>query len=408
MIYVLLTFTVLMGFCALAVDLARAQAAKTELHRLADAAARAAVGKLPSGNASAIAAAQTIAANTFVDGSTLTLNPSTDIFIGNWDSTNRVFTANATPTNAVRIIARRTTDENGSIPMIFAQLLGKPTLDIITSATAAQVTVNSATVTVSAHSNLWLAGQPTIGYQGSKPDPGWPSTTHPWEYDLANYSVPAGTVSPSGEPYDSPLMVTDSSGNPFQLAAGDTLTITNASGQVQNDPNGATHGANGTTSSGSTSTYDDDASHLSDPSYYGPPSNNSVTGDSENNISDIYVPIDSMIGVFLRGSTANTPPTAADNPNETLNFDSSLTINPDSHYGVTVTNMSQDYTSISPKLQQAFYVGSGQNSTSQQQSITVPANAGSFYLGTMDGHEWSNNVGSFTATVTQTRIELVQ
>jgi hypothetical protein len=38
----------------------------------------------------------------------------------------------------------------------------------------------------------------------------------------------------------------------------------------------------------------------------------------------------------------------------------------------------------------------------------VPNNATRLFLGTMDGHEWSNNVGSFQATITQYSIEIVK
>jgi len=37
-----------------------------------------------------------------------------------------------------------------------------------------------------------------------------------------------------------------------------------------------------------------------------------------------------------------------------------------------------------------------------------PKGATRFFIGTWDGHEWSNNLGGFTATVQQNRISLVQ
>jgi Flp pilus assembly protein TadG len=410
LIFVLVSFAVMMGFCAFAVDLGRAEAAKTELRRAADAAARAAVAALGQGNTAAQDAAIAIAANNTVDGATLTLDRKTDIQIGNWDTSTRVFTQNGSPTNAVKIFARRTTAAGDPIPMIFAQALGKSTLDVWASSVAAIVDITSVQITVSAHSNLWLAGQP-LGTEGSKPDPGWPSADHPWEYDIANPDAPAGTLSPTGEPYDSPPMVTDSSGNSLALIPGDIISISNTSGQVQNDPHGQDYYADGDAVNGSgQAIYDNDASHLNNSAYYGPPANDSVTGQNENGISDLYVPIDSLIGVFMPGDSPNSMPVASDTPSQVLNF-SDLTIEPytTGTTDVTVSQVSQEYASVSPKIQQSFYAGNGQQGPGgTQQQIVVPAGAGSLFLGTMDGHEWSNNVGSFTATVTQSRIELVQ
>jgi hypothetical protein len=55
-----------------------------------------------------------------------------------------------------------------------------------------------------------------------------------------------------------------------------------------------------------------------------------------------------------------------------------------------------------------FYVGNGQTSTFINQTIVVPANTYQLFLGTMDGHEWSNNVGGFTATISQYQVQMVQ
>jgi hypothetical protein len=71
------------------------------------------------------------------------------------------------------------------------------------------------------------------------------------------------------------------------------------------------------------------------------------------------------------------------------------------------TQTERDYNSIEPDLRQSFYVGAGQTSTSDQQTIIVPPGATRLFLGTMDGHEWSNNLGGFNATISQFEIELV-
>jgi hypothetical protein len=107
-------------------------------------------------------------------------------------------------------------------------------------------------------------------------------------------------------------------------------------------------------------------------------------------MSNIYTPINSMVGVFQNGST-----------NDSL----STTVPPGLDFS---SQTARDYTSLEPQLFQTFYVGTGQTSGSTQQTIVVPPNATQLYLGTMDGHEWSNNVGGFNATITQYQIAIVK
>ena len=72
------------------------------------------------------------------------------------------------------------------------------------------------------------------------------------------------------------------------------------------------------------------------------------------------------------------------------------------------TQASQDYNSLSPKLKQPFFIGDGETSSGAVQGIVVPQGATRMFFGTMDGHEWSNNTGGYTATISQSYIELVQ
>ncbi len=62
----------------------------------------------------------------------------------------------------------------------------------------------------------------------------------------------------------------------------------------------------------------------------------------------------------------------------------------------------QDYTPLSPDLQQVFYIGDGfENSNpSQQKEFVAPPGATRLFLGTYDGVGWNNNPGEFTVTVT--------
>jgi hypothetical protein len=96
---------------------------------------------------------------------------------------------------------------------------------------------------------------------------------------------------------------------------------------------------------------------------------------AENGISDVLgIGVDSLMGVFLG---PGVPSGAAPAP---LNFSS---------IGFT-------YTSLSPLVDQVFYMGDG-----SAQSLIVPTGATRLYLGTMDGFGWDNNLGSFTVDLTQ-------
>src|SRR5438034_11489379 len=83
LIYVTVCFALLCGIVSFAIDLGRVQAAKTELQRAADAAARYAVTGIADNTArtKAIAAA----AGNYADGSTVVLRNG-DVSIGTWAS----------------------------------------------------------------------------------------------------------------------------------------------------------------------------------------------------------------------------------------------------------------------------------------------------------------------------------
>jgi hypothetical protein len=95
-------------------------------------------------------------------------------------------------------------------------------------------------------------------------------------------------------------------------------------------------------------------------------------GTSQNGISNITVPIDSLLGVFLSDNPGAAP--------SALNFS---------------TAASRDYLTLSPELQQVFFMGDGLTGNGFAQAIIVPAGATKLYLGTMDGYGWANNCGSF-------------
>jgi hypothetical protein len=98
-------------------------------------------------------------------------------------------------------------------------------------------------------------------------------------------------------------------------------------------------------------------------------------GGPENGISDLVAPINSLIGVFLNDSRPDSSPAPS-----RLDFSTAATRN---------------YLALSPVLRQTFFMGDGWTSDNAVQSIIVPLGATRFFLGTMDGFEWNNNVGQF-------------
>jgi len=99
---------------------------------------------------------------------------------------------------------------------------------------------------------------------------------------------------------------------------------------------------------------------------------------TENGIGDITAPIDALIGVFLNSSqpSLSTPPAA-------LNFTSAA---------------SRNFTTLSPELNQPFFIGAGLDSASILQQFIAPAGATRLFFGPMDEYNWSDNTGSFQIT----------
>jgi hypothetical protein len=404
MFYVVCTLIAMMGFCSLAVDLARVQTAKTELRRAADAAARAALAALPQGTSSAQAAAINLAANNKCDGSAVTLSDS-NVQIGVWNTSTRTFSSSGTADNittfqAVQISAGRTKASGNGIPLLFGMVVGASSCDIHATSVAALVVDQQTTQFVSAQSNLWLAGEPK-GTLGSVPDSGYSSAAHPYKNDIAgDPSIPYGQAGGPGSPVGSKVSSTDYNNQEvynsilqftLNVSPGTIIQVSNVSGLANNQ--GEFTGGTGNTNAdgsngGSYAFYSDDGANP------GLPQGTNTTSGTEHGISNIITPINSLNGVFLDNNPADD---AADS-----NYSTTPT-------GTDYTSQTaRDYTTLSPTLAQSFYIGTGETSTGTQQTIVVPKNATRLFLGTMDGHEWANNVGGFNATITQYTIEIVK
>ncbi len=343
-IWVTVTMALMMGFCSVAVDLGRVQAAKTELHAAADAAARfGALGlsNIIYGTSAASSNAIAVAGQNLVDGSPLVLT-SSDVQTGIWSTVTHTFTANSDPTvcNAVKVTACRTAARGTGVPLVFAQLIGQSTCDINVTAIATVTGGASASYTVQATDNPFLAGMPS----GS----------------VASQNNPHN--SPDYAPQESPLQATG-----ITIAPGATMTFDGINGGATND--------------------------FTDPNRYTADGNTgwicNNTNGSENHISDVYAPINCLIGVFLSDSvpTANTTPPA-------LDFS---------------TDAERNFTTLKPQLQQIFFIGDGRDDAGTVQNFVVPAGATRLYLATMDSYQWNNNIGSFSTTVhQQSTVKIVQ
>ena len=405
-IYIIVALVALLGFCSFAVDLGRVQTAKTELRRAADAAARAGAANIPLGTTAVQNAAIAIAAQNKCDDSPVVITAS-NVQVGIWNTTTSTFstsgTANNTNTyNAVQITCLRTAANGNPIPLLFGQILGANTCNVDATSVAALISTTAPiTQYVSAHGNPWLAGEPA-GKLGSVPDDAYMSKDHPWQYDIAN-PAKVDTASKtytdsskvetsdysSGEPYASPVAYTVSPGSVIQISvptSGSGSTATN-SGYLDNTGNGISTTADGN-DNGSVGIYSDDAANTN--LAQGTP----TTSGSEHGISNIETPLNSLTGVFLdqASSTAGADNTSGETVPTGLDFSSQT---------------ARDYTTLEPQLNQSFYVGTGQTSSNVQQTIVVPNNAYQLFLGTMDGHEWSNNQGGFNATITEFNVEIV-
>ena len=102
-----------------------------------------------------------------------------------------------------------------------------------------------------------------------------------------------------------------------------------------------------------------------------------------NNIAGfINTPVNALAGVFLGPSlpTANPAPASID-------------------FGPA--GVGTNFLSLSPMLQQAFFIGDGLtgNGTGEVQTFIVPAGATRLFLADVDGFGWFNNTGSFNVTV---------
>lgn len=338
-IYTIVIMILLVSVCSLAVDLGRVQLAKVELQRIVDAAARAGASKVTNSKRSARNAAKQIASENPVDGRTITL-VNANITFGTYDENTQTLTSGGSTPNAVTVTAALSQADGTSIPLIFGALIGYGYQDIHATATAAYITPIDITGDISAAANPWLAGMPN----GTVANPNNPHNNP----DIAGKSKPSkGYLNPS------PPQIQN-----LPLQAGTALTFGSVSGYSNNDNDwDPIYDPDGNTSWVVHNRY-------------------SSSGGPEHGMSDLYAPINAIVGVFLDDSRPDST-----SPPPTLNFSSSA---------------SRDFSTLSPQLKQVFFIGDGTTSTGNIQQFIIPQGATRLYVGQMDEYEWNNNTGQRT------------
>ncbi len=224
-------------------------------------------------------------------------------------------------------------------------LIGTP---VIATLTTSPTTLPSGDSTVS--TTLQLHDQGTT--VGSSTVAIVPGSADPYLAGMPNGSTASIDDSAPGQ---SPVLVSG-----LTVAPGDRLSFSVA-GSTGQQPNALSSGPDG---------------DLSSIAFH-------TTG-AENGISDTFAPLNSLMGVFLGPDQPNGTPAPA-----MLDFRS--------FFGNVPGGV--DYTSLSPLLKQVFFIGDGLTSQGVLQNVVVPAGATRLFLGTMDGFEWSNNVGQLQVVV---------
>ncbi len=352
LIYVTLIMLVLMGFVSMAADLGRVQVAQTQLQMATDNAARYGAEGLQNilyGQSAASSNAATAGLDNNVDGTPLVIDQTNDVQIGFWDTTAHTFTVVTDPTtaNAVRVTGVRSAARGTAIPLTFLRALGRSSFDISAQSIAMLTPGASVNMNIPATSNPFLAGQPAgVSASNNNPnhDPDWSEGSPNPPSNLGGVHVEA-----------SPPVVSST----IPLVPGNSMTFDGINGGATNDyTDPARYTADGNS-----------VSHL--------PATN--TAGDEHGIANMHAPINSLVGLFLDNSVPGSSSAPSD-----LDFS---------------TDAERNFTTLSPQLNQLFFIGDGRDDNGNVQQFVVPTGAKRLYIATWDDYEWNNNIGSFNVTV---------
>jgi Flp pilus assembly protein TadG len=349
LIYVSVLLILLMGFVSLGVDLGHVELAQSQLQMATDAAARYGAMGLQNilyGTSAAASNAAASGLDNNVDGSPLVIL-SSDVQIGIWNAVTKTFTPVTDPTtaNAVEVTAVRSAARGTAVQTTFLKALGRASFDIQASSIATYVAGASVTMTIPATSNPFLAGQPAnVSASNGNPhnDPDWSAGSTNPPSNLGGVHIES---SPPAVPTSIPI------------TGGTSMTFDGINGGATNDytdPNRYT--ADGNVGSNATNTAGD-----------------------EHGIANMTAPINCLVGVYTNGTVPGSSAAPTD-----LDFS---------------TDAERSYTTLSPQLNQIFFIGDGRNDAGEVQHVVVPSGATTLYIATWDSYEWNNNIGSFTVTV---------
>ena len=348
LIYSTLLMVILLAMVSLGMDYAHCQSVKTEEQRSADLTARGLLQMYTTWGSSTVSAyALQLAYANGVDGKYNGGLPTATITWGTYDPSSGTFTATGAIGSAVKVTMGRTAAAGNPVKLIFPLLTSNGKYPVKTTVDVSATAIAYYTTTATA----------TIGGQSD-----------PWLAGVTNgASVSDGDVAPAQAP---PMVC--------QVSPGDTITFTNVTpnnGGVDHDPSLSPDGPNGNTGQIYSHNIDDP---LGEPAV-------------QNNIGDVKAPIDSLIGLFLTDNTPNSqaaPTVVRDYTNQSARDVASTT---------------------DLQNQQPFFIGDGKTSGGTIKTFKVPSNCTRLYLGVMDGHQWSNNAGSFGVTINHgAQIKLVK
>ena len=137
-VLVALMLPVLAGMLAFAIDVGYIGLARSRLQAAADAAALAAVEKLPN-SGSAVSVAQSMGQLNYADSSNIIA--ANDVEFGTWDKAGQSFSVTAASSaNAVRVTARRSSQNGNALRLFFGSVLGVLQSNVDASAVAIRPT----------------------------------------------------------------------------------------------------------------------------------------------------------------------------------------------------------------------------------------------------------------------------
>jgi hypothetical protein len=192
----------------------------------------------------------------------------------------------------------------------------------------------------------------SIGTESASTVPGLAS---PW---LAG--MPTGSTIPATNGNPIPAVAPTNSPSLFSTKGGNTIRFTSTNGSTSWDDAG-----DGVT----TASADGDSSFI-------------AAQASVNGINTTSAPLNALMGIFLDDNAPNLTAPAA-----SLDFS---------------TAASRNFSTLSPKLKQVFFIGDGLDSNGKLQSFVAPTGATRLYIGTMDMYGWWwDNTGSINFIAVQ-------